>query len=72
MAIELSDEDFVIRVCPECHGAKRVEKTTVISQHSARTEEIECETCAGRGLKLTTNGAKLFDFVREASRWSPY
>jgi DnaJ-class molecular chaperone len=72
MPIEITDDDLTIEICRTCHGRKRVEQTTRTSPRSSHTEEVDCEACGGRGLKLTPTGAKLFDFVREASRWSSF
>lgn len=72
MPIEITDDDLKIDICATCQGNKRIEKTTQTSPLSSYTQEVECDACGGRGLKLTPTGAKLFDFVREASRWLPF
>jgi DnaJ-class molecular chaperone len=72
MSLQITDADLKIEICPECRGRKQVEKTTRTSANSTMTQTVNCEACGGRGLKLTPTGAKLFDFVHEASRWSRF
>jgi hypothetical protein len=72
MPLQIDERDLVIEFCPKCQGRKRVEQTTRSSHHSSYTQEIDCMECEGRGLKLTPVGAKLFDFVKEASRFTGY
>lgn len=68
MRLEFTEDDLKIEICPECQGAKLTIRTTR-SADSIVTEEVQCEVCGGRGVKLTYTGAKLFDFVREAGRY---
>ena len=72
MSFQLTDDDLKIVTCSECRGEKRVKRTTRTSSHSTITEEVVCDACDGRGVALTSTGAKLFDFVREANRLSSF
>jgi len=68
MRLEFTEDDLKIEVCPECHGAKFTTRTTRSADAILR-EEVQCEVCGGRGVKLTYAGAKLFDFICEVGRY---
>lgn len=68
MKLEFTEDDLKIELCPDCQGGKLMIRTTR-SAHVIVTEEVPCEACGGRGVKLTRAGAKLFDFSREAGRY---
>jgi hypothetical protein len=68
MRLEFTEDDLKIELCPECKGAKLTIRTTHAA-NSIVTEEVRCDVCGGRGVKLTRAGALLFDFVREAGRY---
>jgi len=68
MRLEFTEDDLKIEICPDCQGARLMIRTTR-SAHAIVTEEVPCEACGGRGVKLTYAGAKLFDFIRQAGRY---
>lgn len=68
MRLEITEDDLQIRLCPNCRGSKLGitprELCGVIGG-----DEVACESCGGRGVKLTPTGAKLYDFVREVGKY---
>jgi len=68
MRLEFTEDDLKIEICPQCGGSKHTIRTTR-SGDTIVTEEVRCDVCGGRGVKLTRAGAALFDFVREAGRY---
>ena len=68
MKLEFTEDDLKIELCSDCQGGKLMIRTTR-SAHAIVTEEVPCEACGGRGVKLTYAGAKLFDFIRQAGRY---
>ena len=68
MRLEFTEDDLTIELCPECQGAKLTIRTTRVDD-AIVTEEVPCEACGGRGVRLTYAGTKLFDFIREAGRY---
>jgi DnaJ-class molecular chaperone len=68
--MQITDEDQRVETCPECRGNQVVEQDER-SPHMTVTMEVACPSCNGRGVKLTSMGNKLFDFVHLVMRYRP-
>ncbi len=68
--MEIREEDLQIQPCPRCNGQRLVWDSAPPA--SADSRKIPCPDCAGRGVKLTDTGARLFEFVRQVMRYGQY
>lgn len=68
--MEIREEDLQIQTCPRCNGERMVWDPPPPARGTSRM--VPCPECRGRGIKLTETGAKLFEFVRQVTRYGDY